>query len=165
MEDELTAAVNSIVKTGWELRAGQVIPESEDITLGNAGVTLDATVLYADLTDSTLLEACLTDPTMSKVLLLHRTELFPRLEVPDRRLDGYDSGRRASVPEPCSQTDSPQLEDPCQQIRSPQPPSRSHRRGPAAGTVRRNCRFRTDARRIRSGCPTWSHACRGATLA
>src|SRR5579883_1341180 len=29
-----------------------------------------------------LLEACLTDPTMSKVLLLHRTELFPRLEVP-----------------------------------------------------------------------------------
>ncbi|PYT16508.1 MAG: hypothetical protein DMG59_10165 [Acidobacteria bacterium] len=31
MEDELTAAVNSIVKTGWELRAGQVIPESEDI--------------------------------------------------------------------------------------------------------------------------------------
>ncbi|PYT16506.1 MAG: hypothetical protein DMG59_10155, partial [Acidobacteria bacterium] len=58
-----------------------------------------------------LLEACLTDPTMSKVLLLHRTELFPRLEVPDRRLDGYDSGRRASVPEPCSQTDSPQLED------------------------------------------------------
>jgi len=29
-----------------------------------------------------LLEACLTDPAMSKVLLLHKTELFPRLEVP-----------------------------------------------------------------------------------
>jgi hypothetical protein len=29
-----------------------------------------------------LLEACLADPQMSKVLLLHRTELFPRLEVP-----------------------------------------------------------------------------------
>lgn len=29
-----------------------------------------------------LLEACLTDPVTSKVLLLQRTELFPRLEVP-----------------------------------------------------------------------------------
>jgi len=29
-----------------------------------------------------LLEACLADPVISKVLLLHRTELFPRLEVP-----------------------------------------------------------------------------------
>jgi hypothetical protein len=29
-----------------------------------------------------VLEACLADPPTSKVLLLHRTELFPRLEVP-----------------------------------------------------------------------------------
>lgn len=29
-----------------------------------------------------LLEACLADPAISKVLLLHKTELFPRLEVP-----------------------------------------------------------------------------------
>src|SRR5438105_1195550 len=29
-----------------------------------------------------LLEACLTDPVTSKVLLLHKTELFPRLELP-----------------------------------------------------------------------------------
>jgi hypothetical protein len=29
-----------------------------------------------------LLEACLGDPATSKVLLLHRTELFPRLEIP-----------------------------------------------------------------------------------
>lgn len=29
-----------------------------------------------------LLEACLTDPPTSQVLLLHKTELFPRLEVP-----------------------------------------------------------------------------------
>ncbi len=29
-----------------------------------------------------LLEACLTDPVASRALLLHRTELFPRLEIP-----------------------------------------------------------------------------------
>ena len=63
MEDELTAAVNSIVKTGWDLRAGQVFPESEDTTLGNSGVTLEATVLYADLADST--ELALYDPEIA----------------------------------------------------------------------------------------------------
>jgi hypothetical protein len=29
-----------------------------------------------------LLEACLADPVASRVLLLHKTELFPRLTVP-----------------------------------------------------------------------------------
>ena len=37
MEDELSAAVDSIVRTRWDLRAGQVIPETDDITLGNSG--------------------------------------------------------------------------------------------------------------------------------
>jgi class 3 adenylate cyclase len=53
MEGELVAEVDSIINAAWDLRAGQVIPETEDITLGNSGVTLDATVLYADLADST----------------------------------------------------------------------------------------------------------------
>ena len=53
MEGELADAVNAIIKEGWDLRDGQVVPETDDITLGNSGVTLDATVLYADLADST----------------------------------------------------------------------------------------------------------------
>ncbi len=55
MEEELTKTVDAIVRSGWDLRAGQVIPESQDITLGNSGVTLEATILYADLADSTAL--------------------------------------------------------------------------------------------------------------
>jgi hypothetical protein len=52
-EGELAAAVDGIIKARWELRDGQVVPDTEDITLGNSGVTLDARVLYADLADST----------------------------------------------------------------------------------------------------------------
>lgn len=37
----------------WEIRAGQVVPEPKDITLGASAVTLTGTVLYADLRDST----------------------------------------------------------------------------------------------------------------
>jgi class 3 adenylate cyclase len=52
MEGELSTAVDSIIKSGWDMRAGQVIPETEAITLVNSGVTLKATILYADLADS-----------------------------------------------------------------------------------------------------------------
>jgi adenylate cyclase len=51
MEGELATAVDSIIKDGWDLRDGEVLPETEDITLGNSRVTLDAPVLYADLAD------------------------------------------------------------------------------------------------------------------
>jgi adenylate cyclase len=90
MEDELTAAVDSIVKTGWDLRAGEVIPESEDITLGNTGVTLEATVLYADLADST--ELALYDPEIAsevcKAYLVGTTRLIKAAGGEIRSFDG-----------------------------------------------------------------------------
>ena len=53
MENELADSVDSIIKAAWDLKDGQVIPETQDLTLGNAGRKLDATTLYADLADST----------------------------------------------------------------------------------------------------------------
>lgn len=52
--DELTEIVGEIARSSWgDIPDGRVIPESEDIGLGNKGVRLDATMLYADLADST----------------------------------------------------------------------------------------------------------------
>ena len=53
--DDLKEAVADILKNTWSTREGQVIPESEDIALGNDAVKLNGTVLYADLDDSTKL--------------------------------------------------------------------------------------------------------------
>lgn len=53
MEDDLAKEVASIIRSSWDLRDGQVIPETEDLTLGNSGVKIQATILYADLADST----------------------------------------------------------------------------------------------------------------
>ena len=50
---DLTADVTAILKTRWRTRDGRVVPEAEDVALGNDAVTLDGTVLYADLADST----------------------------------------------------------------------------------------------------------------
>lgn len=51
--DEIIDEVKKILRTKWETRKGIKVPEPEDIRLGNDAVTLDGTVLYADMADST----------------------------------------------------------------------------------------------------------------
>lgn len=54
--DDLKAQVAKIFKSSWEKRDGRVVPDPEDLKLGNDAVEFDrATVLYADLTGSTSL--------------------------------------------------------------------------------------------------------------
>ena len=50
---EIATLVKDILKTQWVTRQGRMVPEAGDIRLGNDAVTLDGTVLYADLADST----------------------------------------------------------------------------------------------------------------
>jgi class 3 adenylate cyclase len=54
-KDELEAAVKNIFADGWAKREGTVVPEPQDLKLGNDGIRLDATILYADMADSTKL--------------------------------------------------------------------------------------------------------------
>lgn len=53
--DDLNSEVGKILQENWSNRTGQVVPESDDLQLGNDAVTLEGTVLYADLDDSTRL--------------------------------------------------------------------------------------------------------------
>jgi class 3 adenylate cyclase len=53
--NDLTAAVTKIFADAWTTRDGQVVPEPEALALGNSGVKLEGTVLYADLSASTVL--------------------------------------------------------------------------------------------------------------
>lgn len=56
VEDGLTAQVKKIFKDTWQPRDGAVVPDPEDLKLGNEAVQFDtATVLYADLSGSTAL--------------------------------------------------------------------------------------------------------------
>lgn len=50
---DLTKEVAEIFKSAWKTREGEVVPESENLKLGNDAVTLEGTVLYADLAEST----------------------------------------------------------------------------------------------------------------
>ena len=50
---ELQREIIGIFATKWKKRAGLKVPEAEGIQLGNDAVTLNATVMYADLAKST----------------------------------------------------------------------------------------------------------------
>ena len=52
-KNELEAYVQKTVDERWERRAGQKVPDADDLPLKNLAVELDATVLYADLASST----------------------------------------------------------------------------------------------------------------
>lgn len=53
IRDELEDFVGKTLREQWTTRDGRVVPETDDVSLSNLAVTLDATVLYADLAKST----------------------------------------------------------------------------------------------------------------
>jgi class 3 adenylate cyclase len=53
LKDDLEDEVGTIFRKIWTERDGEVVPSEDSIKLGNDGVKLDATVLYADMADST----------------------------------------------------------------------------------------------------------------
>jgi class 3 adenylate cyclase len=52
---DLRNEVKQIFKAAWSSRQGRVVPDPVDLKLSNDAVTLDATVLYADMRGSTQL--------------------------------------------------------------------------------------------------------------
>lgn len=50
---DILAEVTSTFASRWEIRDGKVVPNQDSIGLGNKGVTLEATILYADMANST----------------------------------------------------------------------------------------------------------------
>lgn len=55
LKPELETAVKDVFRAVWSERDGEVVPEPEDLKLGNDAVKLNATVLYADISSSTAL--------------------------------------------------------------------------------------------------------------
>lgn len=53
LSDDIRKEVKDIMGSTFTERAGTKVPDPEDVKLGNDAVTLDGTVLYADLAEST----------------------------------------------------------------------------------------------------------------
>lgn len=55
LKSDLESEIKTIFRSSWSVRDGHVVPSDESIQLGNDAVKLNATVLYADMSDSTKL--------------------------------------------------------------------------------------------------------------
>jgi class 3 adenylate cyclase len=90
LEDEIGKEVDSIIRGTWKLRDGQVIPETQDLTLDNSGVKIQATILYADLADSTELALYSQEiaAEVCKSYLLGTTRLIRACDGQIRSFDG-----------------------------------------------------------------------------
>lgn len=55
LKEDLEKEIKKVYEPQWSRRNGQVVPEHTDIQLGNDGVDLEITMLYADLSASTKL--------------------------------------------------------------------------------------------------------------
>jgi adenylate cyclase len=88
--DDLKKQTEDIAYSKWTKRDGQGVPKTEDIELGNDGVDIEATFLYADLADSTQLAITSQQITaeVCKAYLMGTTRIIRALGGEIRSFDG-----------------------------------------------------------------------------
>lgn len=90
LKGDLLNETERIFRGRWARRDGAVVPETSDVGLGNEGVDLEATFLYADLADSTEL-AYYSQPIAAEVVkayLMGATRIIRSLGGEIRSFDG-----------------------------------------------------------------------------
>jgi class 3 adenylate cyclase len=66
--DTLTSEIETILTTKWDVRDGNVIPESEDLKLKDGAVKIEGVFLYADLAGSSTLARLCPWETTAKII-------------------------------------------------------------------------------------------------
>ena len=95
--DDLNAEVNKIFQERWTTRAGRVVPEPDNLKLGNDAVKLHGTVLYADLDEST---ALVNNKTAMFAAEIYKTYLVCAARIIRNEggaITGYDGDRIMAV--------------------------------------------------------------------
>ncbi|PZA22336.1 adenylate/guanylate cyclase domain-containing protein [Modestobacter versicolor] len=68
MHDEILTSTNDILSVPWNERAGQVVPQTDDVVMKNGAVRVTATYLYADMADSSGLAQSVADVVAARVM-------------------------------------------------------------------------------------------------
>ena len=93
----LEAAVKEIFRATWSRRDGQVVPEPQNLQLGNDAVDLDATVLYADIASSTALVDSYKDWFAAEVYKTFLSCAAKIIKDEDGVVTAYDGDRVMAV--------------------------------------------------------------------
>ena len=95
--DDVEAEVRATFAARWTERAGRVVPDTDDIQLGNDAVKLDATVLYADLAASTDLVMKKRAPFAAEILKVYLNSAARVIRSKGGVITAYDGDRVMAV--------------------------------------------------------------------
>jgi class 3 adenylate cyclase len=98
LKTELEQAVKAIFHDDlWTKRDGHVVPEPEDVRLGNDAVNLTGTVLYADISDSTKLVDGYKPHFAAEVYKAYLASAARIIKSEDGAITAYDGDRIMAV--------------------------------------------------------------------
>ncbi len=95
--DNLKSEVRKILQEQWTTRRGRVVPETDNLKLGNDAVTLDGTVLYADLDDSTELVNTVEPTFAAEIYKIYLVCAARIIRSENGKITGYDGDRIMAV--------------------------------------------------------------------
>lgn len=85
---DIENAIDTVLGISWDSRKGTTVPKTEDITLKNGAVELEATYVYADLADSSALGQKLKKAVAAKIVRSY-------LDAATRIIRNYDGHIRS----------------------------------------------------------------------
>jgi class 3 adenylate cyclase len=97
LADKLDSDVSTIFGTSWNIRDGQVVPATDDVTLSNGAVGLQAVVLYADLANSTKLARTFERTTAAKVVKAYLSTMSQLVKDAGGEVRSFDGDRVMGV--------------------------------------------------------------------
>ncbi len=97
LKEDLAGEVRKIFRDAWSTRDGRVVPEPKDVGLGNVGVNLEATVLYADIDGSTSMVDSKSKEFAAEVYKTYLLCAVRIIKSEDGTVTAYDGDRVMSV--------------------------------------------------------------------
>src|ERR1051325_2168679 len=95
--EDIEDDVDSILSQTWDIRDGEVVPETSDVALAGGGVKLTATMLYSDLADSTELAMNFDKRTAARVFKCFMTATSRIVRAQGGEIRSFDGDRVMAV--------------------------------------------------------------------
>ncbi len=93
LRDDVKTGIDAVLRPEWNTRNGSVVPQTEDISLANGAVKVDATYLYADMADSTGLAQGYHDWAAAKVVRCYLNAAARIIRGRGGEIRGFDGDR------------------------------------------------------------------------
>lgn len=93
IKDDLATRVSQTFSQSWDIRDGRSVPNTEQVVLAGGGVRLDATVLYADLSQSSKLATDFNQRVAAKVIKAYLLCMCRLITDHDGSVTSFDGDR------------------------------------------------------------------------